>query len=560
MSSSVVYTHCCKLGFDPLISSFIDSKDFINTVDDVTRFLSKNKKELHSPFLLSDMKKAITRVELALDKNEKVLIFGDFDSDGVSATCIMYWGLKKAKKGFHPDVFFPNRLSEGHGLQTPHIEKFEKDGVSLIITVDCGMGDKEAITLAQSMGIDVIVVDHHMAAQEMDYAFAVVNPRHDDYPFPFLAGAGVSYKLVQALHIDLFGQDSDSYHDVSDNLLDYLVIGTIGDLVSMTGENRVLVSMGLQHMNQSKFPFLKDYWQYKILKKQLNESFNEEHISFFMAPRINAASRLEDARHAFDFLVSVQKDKLVQCGDYIEQLNENRRSRLSDLEKSDRLEIFEFDNIPLIMVNTHSNELGLLGLLASRFNDLHGKSAMVLGSKDGKTFTASCRGDGSLHFFEILTSINDLLTKYGGHKAAAGFSLKIEDLPELIKRLRSIEYQEIEKEEKQSQEADIEIDAQDVSEEILDQILSLGPFGEGFRKPLLKIMNVKVAFSKKIGKDGSTLSFSFRGKKNVSIRGIGFGFGHQVDEIKKTQTLSGYLGYNYFYKKEMQLRLIDFSE
>ncbi|PCJ21166.1 MAG: single-stranded-DNA-specific exonuclease RecJ [Candidatus Cloacimonadota bacterium] len=556
---SEVYEHCCKIGFDPLVSSFIDSIDFINNIDDLKSFLNKNKKELHSPFLLSDIDKALGRIKKAFEKNEKVVIFGDFDSDGVSATCIMYWGLRKAKKGFIPEVFFPNRLSEGHGLQKEHIDRFKQDDISLIITVDCGMGDKEAITLAQSIDIDVIVVDHHMADEEMDYAFAVVNPRHNGYPFPFLAGAGVSYKLVQALHSSLFGENSLEHKDVSENLLDYLVIGTIGDLVSMTGENRILVSQGLLHMNQSKFPFLKDFWQYKILKKQLNEVFNEEHISFYMAPRINAASRLEDAKHAFNFLTAVHPKKLIECGDYIEGLNENRRERLFALEKSDKLEVFEFENIPLVLVNTHSNELGLLGLLASRFNDIHEKSAIVLGSKNDETFTASCRGDGNLHFFEILTSLNDLLTKYGGHKAAAGFSLKVEDFDELIKRLKQIKYIKPSVETKFVQKIDIEIDASKISEGILDQILSLGPFGEGFRKPLLKITNSKVAYSKQIGKDGSTLSFSFRGQNNVSIRGIAFGFGDKVEEIKKSESLIGYLGYNYFYKKEMQLRLVDFE-
>lgn len=560
MSSSELFTHCCDLGYDPLIASFIDSQEFLSCPEDLKEFLAKSKKGLHSPFLLSHMTKAVERVIEALDQNEKILIFGDFDADGVSATCIMYWGLRKAKKGFVPEVFFPNRLSEGHGLQVQHIDQFLADKVSLIITVDCGMGDKEAITMAQSKGVDVIVVDHHMADKDMDYAFAVVNPRHDDYPFPSLAGAGVSYKLVQALHSTIFGEDSSSYKDISENLLDYLVIGTIGDLVSMTGENRILVSHGLQHMNQSNFPFLKDYWQYKILKKQLNERFNEEHISFYMAPRINAASRLEDARHAFNFLVSVSQKALVSNGDYIEQLNEDRRSRLSALEQSKDLEIFEFENLPLIMVNTHSKELGLLGLLASRFNDLHDKSAIVLGSKDGETLTASCRGDGKINFFNILTSMNDLLTKYGGHKAAAGFSLKKENFQSLINEMKEIVFEEPSEDALLSQpEADIEIDAKDLSEEFLDQILSLGPFGEGFRKPLLKVNNLKVAFSKQIGKDGATLSFGFKGYKNATIRGIGFGFGEQLNKVRQCNEVYGYLSYNYFYKKEMQLRLIDFA-
>ncbi|MCO4783598.1 MAG: single-stranded-DNA-specific exonuclease RecJ [Candidatus Cloacimonetes bacterium] len=559
MSESQIYNHCCDLGYHPLISSFIDSQEFLKTTEDLQAFLAKNKKGLHSPFLLSHMTKAVERVKKALDSKEKVLIFGDFDADGVSATCIMYWGLRKAKKGFIPEVFFPNRLSEGHGLQDQHIESFIKQDINLIITVDCGMGDKEAITLAQSKGIDVIVVDHHMADKDMDYAYAVVNPRHDDYPFPSLAGAGVSYKLIQGLHSSLFGEDSDSYKDVCENLLDYLVIGTIGDLVSMTGENRILVSHGLQHMNQSNFPFLKDYWQYKILKKQLNETFNEEHISFYMAPRINAASRLEDAKHAFNFLVSVSQKALVKNGDYIEQLNEDRRSRLSALEKSKELEIFEFDNIPLVMVDTHSKELGLLGLLASRFNDLHDKSAIVLGSKDGETLTASCRGDGKINFFNILTSMNELLTKYGGHKAAAGFSVKREDFPKLVAKMKQISFEEEEVEPTVEKISDIEIDARDLSEEFLDQILSLGPFGEGFRKPLLKITNLRINFSKQIGKDGSTLSFGFKGHNNATIRGIGFGYGEQLQQVKQSNQIYGYLSYNYFYKKEMQLRLVDFD-
>lgn len=560
MPTSEIFTHCCDLGYDPLIASFVESQEFLTCPDDLRAFLAKNKKGLHSPFLLSHMTKAVDRVKKALSENERVLIFGDFDADGVSATCIMYWGLRKAKKGFIPEVFFPNRLSEGHGLQVQHIEKFLSEDITLIITVDCGMGDKEAITMAQSKGVDVVVVDHHMADKDMDYAYAVVNPRHDDYPFPSLAGAGVSYKLIQALHISLFGEESASYKDVSENLLDYLVIGTIGDLVSMTGENRILVSHGLQHMNQSNFPFLKDYWQYKILKKQLNERFNEEHISFYMAPRINAASRLEDAKHAFNFLVSVSQKALVSNGDYIEQLNEDRRSRLSALEKSKDLEIFEFENIPLVMVNTHSKELGLLGLLASRFNDLYDKSAIVLGSKDGEIFTASCRGNGKIHFFEILTSMNSLLTKYGGHKAAAGFSVKKENFTNLVSKIKEIEYVEpIQEEDLDQQKADIEIDAKDLSEEFLDQILSLGPFGEGFRKPLLKVNNLKVTFSKQIGKDGATLSFGFKGHKNATIRGIGFGFGERLNEVRRSNHVYGYLSYNYFYKKEMQLRLIDFA-
>ena len=347
----------------------------------VSDFLSKSIRQLHDPFLLDGMHHAVQKVSDHIAAESKIMIFGDFDVDGVTGASILYWGLRKAGHKGKPNVYIPNRFTEGHGLNIEAIDKFHGQGIKLIITADCGMGNHIEVDHARSLGIDVVVTDHHMAKNDLLTADAVINPRLGNYPFEHLSGAGVAYKFIQALLSSRFGEDSEEYKSTMESCIDYVAIGTVSDVMPLIGENRVLVDWGLKNMANSRLPFIQKYWSTKLRNIDLNEPFTAEHIGFQMAPRINAASRLESGQHAFDFLTSVRVEDVIEKGRYLDFLNSERKSRLAALKESTKLIKYYVQDKRVLIVNSQSTEKGLFGLLASHFLEAEDGlvAALVLG-------------------------------------------------------------------------------------------------------------------------------------------------------------------------------------
>jgi len=550
-----VFQEALSRGFCEELARFLGRSELIQSRQELEKFLSKDQSHLHSPMLLHDMERAVARLVQALERDERILIFGDFDVDGLCGSAILYWGLRKARKGVKPGIYLPNRFTEGHGLSTDLIEKFHEDQVQVILTADCGMGSPAAIALARDLGIDVIVTDHHPFEEELQGAYAVVNPKLGDYPFEELAGSGVAFKLVQALVETIHGADSQTYHSLTQNCIDYVAIGTIADVVPLNGENRVLTHWGLSHMMESKLPFISGYWKHKLIQANLGERFNTTHIGFKMAPLLNAASRLESPYPAFRFLTSVRQEDVTRHGQYLESLNQQRRKRLHSLMNSRELEIFEIQAIPMVVVHTHSPELGLFGLLAARMSEERNCAVVVLGHSPDGLLRGSGRGSGTPPLQEVFHSVKECLVGFGGHKEAAGLQLKPELFDDFLQALEKVEVSWPTEDVKAEKTAHCRIEPRHLGEELLEDLEALEPFGEGFERPLFLLDGFEVSRFRRVGEDKKHLSFRLQGNGGLLVAGIGFGFGGEEMEIQKAKTLVGYLGFNYFRQKEIQFHL-----
>jgi single-stranded-DNA-specific exonuclease len=553
-----IFQKAVELGLPEPLARFLGRCSFLNSTDELDSFLEKNRQELHSPLKLNDMDRAVTRLVEALEREEEILVFGDFDVDGLCGAATLYWGLRKARKGVKPRVYLPHRFTEGHGLSKALVERFHSEGVRVIVTADCGMGSPGPLRRAGELGLDVIVTDHHPFEEDLSGAFAIVNPKLGTYPFPDLAGSGVAFKLVQALVGSIHGQESEQYISVTQNCIDYVAIGTIADVVPLRGENRILAHWGLSHMAQSKLPFLSQYWKNRLIRSDLGEVFKASHIGFQMAPMLNAASRLESPTPAFQFLTSVRREDVIRHGNYLESLNQERRKRLSRLMQSSRLEFHNISCMELVVVHTHSSELGLLGLVAARLSDELKKTVVAIGFSPDGLLRGSGRGSGTPPLQDVFKAVGEHLEGYGGHKEAAGLQMHPEKFRDFLDALENIEAcwpQELEQEENI---ADCRLTPDDLGDEFLEALEALGPFGEGFQEPLFLMEGFSVIQPRRVGGEKQHLSFRLEGKKGTRLSGIAFGHGESEKEIISSRGLVGHLSFNFFREREIQFRLRSF--
>jgi len=538
--------------FSERFLEYLLNLEFLKNAVDLEAFLNPSWEQLHDPFLLKDMQLAVEHCLKALKAKKKIMVFGDFDVDGLTGASVLYWGLRKLNPEARPLVYLPDRFQEGHGLNTEVIKEALKENVSLIITADCGMGNEEEIAFAKENGIQVIVTDHHMAENHLQSALAVVNPWLENYPFPNLSGSGVAFKFILAMAQTKAGKDSNLYNSIRDALVVYAAMGTVADMVSLHGENRVLVKIGLERMMDSPMPFLKDYWKPKTLKVNLGETFTEEHISFQLAPRLNSASRLEHAQPAFDFLTGVKREYVFQKGNYLDSLNQQRRERMQSLKHSSSLKILSQEEDPFYIVDTQSQERGLLGLLASSYVQAEKKPVIVLGRTPEGRFCASARSNNKVHLHESLSRMSQLFDKFGGHRDAAGFQMGEEQIPEFLGLIQKNAVESVSKEKLSHH---LELDASEFQEQLVREQLRLGPFGVGVPKPIVKIVNPSFRQIRRVGANGSTLSFQMDAG-GQSVRGIGFSHAHMIEELENLNTIRVMAGYNYFREKELQIRLV----
>jgi len=549
-------------GLPESLSQFLSRRPFLGSESEFDKFSKKDREDLHDPLILHQMEKAVSRTLESLDQGQKVLVFGDFDVDGLCGASILYWGLRKARPGFKPEVYIPNRFTEGHGLNTQAVESFAKSGVNLIITADCGMGSGTEISLARKLGMDVIVTDHHLPEGGLEDCVAVVNPKLGDYPFRDLAGSGVSYKFIQALLAARLGVDSTEYIATMENCIDYVAMGTVADVVPLLGENRILVDWGLSHMRTSPLPFLSKFWQSQLLNLDLEEPFSTEHVGFKMAPRLNAASRLESPRTAFEFLTAVREDEVHRLGTYLDSLNRERQDRLKRLKQSPEVKFYDCSPFPLLVVDTCGGELGLLGLLASELAEDRGAAVIALGRSPEGLMSGSARGGGRLHLQELLQKASGSLQSFGGHREAAGLKLKPENFEDFMVNLRALPIPDASEEETKAADPtyDFCLKLKEVDHEFMKALNELEPFGQSFERPICLLEDYQVRSVRRVGREGKELSFRLSDSNGRSVSGIGFGLGEEAEALENSTRVVGYLSYNYFRERQIQLRLIDILE
>ncbi|MCH1627659.1 single-stranded-DNA-specific exonuclease RecJ [Fredinandcohnia quinoae] len=516
-----------ELQASPLVASLLVNRG-IDSVESAKAFLQPDQLNFHDPFLLDEMDIAIERIEKAIHQNEHILVFGDYDADGVSSTTVMLTALRE--KGAVADFYIPNRFSEGYGPNENAFKWAKKEGYSLIITVDTGISALHEAQVAKELGLDLIITDHHEPGPELPAAIAIIHPKkpNSQYPFQELAGVGVAFKVAHAL-----------LGEVPTSLLDVVVIGTIADLVPLHGENRLLAKKGITALRETDRPGI-----LALLKKARIEQseLNEETVGFAIAPRINAVGRLESADPAVHLLMTNDAEEALMIADEIDELNKERQRLVSQMTEEAIKEVEEFyhpSTNPVLVIAREGWNAGVIGIVASRLVDRFYRPTIILSiDREKGVAKGSARSIEGFNLYESLSTCRDILPHFGGHPMAAGMTLQLEHVGELRTRLNTIANEVLQPEDFQ---AITNIDAicslHDISIESIMQMEQLAPFGMGNPKPKVMIEDLGISSIRKIGSEQNHIKIVFS-QDDYTLDSVGFGLGHVYENISPLSKIS----------------------
>ena len=509
-----------KLGLEASVANLVYQRG-IQTEETLRDFLEPSLDQLHDPYELHDMDKAVTRIRQAIENYEQILIYGDYDADGMTSASIVKEALEQL--GAECQVYLPNRFTDGYGPNASVYKYFiENQGISLIITVDNGVAGHEAIELAQSMGVDVIVTDHHSMPEVLPDAYAIIHPEHPEasYPFKYLAGCGVAFKLATAL-----------LEEVQVELLDLVAIGTIADMVSLTDENRILVKYGLSVLKNTQRIGLQEL--FKIAGIQENE-VDEETVGFQIAPRLNALGRLDDPNPAIELLTGFDEEEARDIALMINQKNEERKEIVQKIY--DEAKTMVDLNKPVQVLAGEGWNSGVLGIVAGRLlEELH-QPVIVLNIENGLA-KGSARSIEAVDIFEALDPHRDLFVAFGGHAGAAGMTLEASKLEALSQVLVAyIEDNQVDLSTKNELFLDEELSLPDLTLETLKNFEKLAPFGMDNKKPVFYLKDFKVENARTMGAGNTHLKLKIS-QANVAFEVVAFGLGNLATEFSQTKNL-----------------------
>lgn len=506
----------------PLMQSILESKG-ITSYEDIDQMLN-SKTVTHDTARLSDIQRATDRIQQAIKAEEPILVYGDYDADGVTSTTILVQTLKKL--GAVVGWYIPNRFSEGYGPSEVAFKNAYDEGVKLIITVDNGIQGHHEIDMVQQLGVDVIVTDHHEMGDTLPNAYAIIHPMHPDYDYPFqyLCGAGVALKLAQHL-----------LDDIPDYFWVYAMIGTIADLVPMRDENRSIVRKGLKLINHD-IPV--------ALKALLNEAnyddvVNEETIGFTIGPRLNAVGRLDDASLAAELLMTNDEDEAQFLAEQVEHFNQERKTIVQAVTEEAMImaqaQVAEGQRF-LVLYQEDWHE-GILGIVASRIVESYQRPTMILNIDHEKQHAkGSARSISQISMFELLSTQADLIDKFGGHHAAAGLTLPIENVESLKQALNEVmknQYKEDALQPEKYIDAAVALDS--VTVENIASLERLRPFGMQFERPLFQLNHLTIQQARAIGQQQNHLKISFVEQK---LQGLFWNEGSRIHEIMPNQHIN----------------------
>jgi single-stranded-DNA-specific exonuclease len=496
-------------------------------------------KDFHDPFLFSDMEKAVARIKEAIKNEERIIIFGDYDVDGITSTAILFHTLKLF--GAQVSYRLPNRVNDGYGLSDKFVDEAAEKGVKLFITVDNGISSRGPVQRAADQGVDVIITDHHRVPEQIpDAAHAIIHPLYDDnYPYSGLTGAGVALKLAQAL-IERLWQENESISKESflDQLLDLSAMGTVADLGPLTGENRLIVKRGLKQLKDTSWAGLKKLKESSGIRP--DDEVCASKIGFRLAPRINAAGRIGDPYLPLSLLLQQEgSPKLNELCQELEDLNQLRRDMTEQImeeveQKLQDLTATAQETLPKILI-FHSPDwhVGILGLVAGRIAEKFARPTILLKEREND-FVASARSPEFFNIIEALSANAQLLDKFGGHAQAAGFNVKKEQLQDLKKALNeTAEEQLIDKELKSSLTIDCELNLNEISLGLLQESQKLAPFGIANAKPLFLLKQAQASFVETVGAESRHLKFSIQTPIS-QIKTIAFNLGDHAPKLRES--------------------------
>ncbi len=517
-----------SLGISMVVADILAQRGFPQP-EEAIEFLCPTLLNLPSPFCFHDMVRAIERLTLALKQKEKVLVYGDYDVDGVTSTSLLYKVLTDL--GFNAVAYIPNRQDEGYGLNSEAIERAAKAGVSVLITVDCGVTAVAEIALARTLDIDVIITDHHEPTGILPEALAILNPKVKDsgYPFFNLAGVGVAFKLAQALLQSLGNSDVGIHSEFE--LLDLVALGTIADLVPLVGENRIIVHHGLLQMEKTLRPGLNALLEECGLR---GKPLKAGQIGFMVAPRINAAGRMDSARIGLELLITEDLERASELARLLTHENQSRQETEKDI-LAEAISMVEQKPLPRVIVLSSNHwHHGVIGIVASRLVERYYRPVFMI-AEEGEEAKGSARGISGYPVLEQMTTQAHLLTKFGGHRAAAGFSILSKDIEQFRVGLNeeALAFEETLFQEELKIDCQITLDA--VTGDLLHELEQMAPFGFGNPGPILACKEVPVHSVSAVGKERSHLKFRFgtQGKQE----GIAFRIGERLNELNRENTL-----------------------
>ena len=516
-----------QLGISPLLSQLLASRN-ITTPEEAVIYLSPKLSNLHSPFLMKDMEKAVERICKAVKCQEEIALYGDYDVDGITGTSILLIFLKEL--GAKVSFFIPDRVREGYGLHIEELQRMREKGAQLLITIDCGSSDVEQVQFAQQLGMDVIITDHHKVPNILPPAYAILNPQRKDCHFPFdsLAGVGVVFKLLMALRKTLRDRGFWEGQNVPNlkEYLDLVALGTIADVVPLIDENRILVKYGLRQLTEGNRIGIEALKEVCGLS---DTAITSNLVAFRLSPRINAPGRLSQAKRSLMLLTTDDCKEAQEIALLLEQENTSRQqieSRISKeacaLIEADP-QLMEKDSIVLASSQWHP---GVIGICASRLLDKYCKPSILISCDEKKgTGRGSARSSDSFHLYEGLEECKHLLKSYGGHHAAAGLTIELSKLKEFQTLFNKVVSGKFSEEDfMPSIDIDTEVSLKDVSERLIEEISWLEPFGHCNPEPTFSSFELDSYISKEVGKGHLKLKIK---EDSLFYDAIGFNLAEQ---------------------------------
>lgn len=511
---------CERYNLNKVIGKIIVNRHVVND-EDVRIFITPTRDDFHNPFLFKGMDIAVDRIIKAINNKEKILIYGDYDVDGITSTTV----LKKylMDRGIPVDTYIPNRLHEGYGLNKKAIDTIKERNIDLIITVDCGISAIEEVDYAVRLGMDIIVTDHHEVGEKLPNALAVIDAKRKDntYPFRALAGVGVVFKLIQALSIKLEIKPEEYL-----KYLDLVCVGTISDIVPLEGENRTIAKLGLMLIKVTRNLGLRE-----LIKSSGYKEIDSNTISFGVAPRINACGRMGHEEEALKLFLAEDLESATKITKELNEYNTLRQSTEKAIyeEAVQQIEKNHLDENNSIVLGGKGWHHGVIGIVSSKVTDKYYKPSILLSFEDDIA-KGSGRSVPGFDLYEGLTKCEDLLEKYGGHSMAVGLTLKKENLEKFKERFEQIAKEKNIKELVPIIYIDDELKLKDINMELVKSLSILEPFGEANKVPLFLIRNLKIDSIRALS-EGRHLKLTLR-DENFVINAIGFELGYLAEEYR----------------------------
>lgn len=507
-----------QLGIHPVVSNMLLRRG-VTEVSQANRFLHPALADLHDPFLMDGMDKATERIRRALAGKESILIYGDYDADGVSSTSLLLKVFRYL--GASVDYYIPHRFREGYGIHKEALRWAKEQGFHLVISVDTGISAIEEAKYAKELGLDLIITDHHEPQEILPDALAVINPKKPgcSYPFKMLAGVGVAFKLATAL-----------LNRVPQEWLDIVALGTIADLVPLVDENRILAYFGLKLMNQTENIGIRSL----IEVSEIDRTLQAGHVGFALGPRINASGRLDSADTAVRLLTTDDQDEAEKLADSLNRMNRERQQLVEEmtLEAIAEVEKNPEQHQYVIVVARPDWNVGVVGIVASRLVEKYYRPVLVLGIDEEKGIAkGSARSIQGFHLFRALSECKEWLPHFGGHAMAAGMTLKVENIPKLHEQLTALAKEWIRPEDYTPLlMAEGELEADQIQPDLIDQLEALAPYGVGNPTPLFIVKEAQVSRIQRMGRQKEHMKLFLKGKKGTACA-IGFRLGSRANGL-----------------------------